>query len=167
MGFLKVLKQPVPNIENIWYVLIGTRYLMSIFIISFDLREHVLATSLEKRKTNFPRLYSWTSLYCHYGISNILLHHQNILPRNPEISVRWFLLKSVLKQKWARGWQGKRKQMGTILLRYQPSVTCNPRTVLKNTFDFTKIVNDWKWKRGTVSLCQIYFPIVIGATHKF
>ena len=116
-----------------------------IFIVSFDLCEHVLATSLEKWETNFPRLYS-----CHYGISNILLHHQNILPRNPEISVRWFLLKCVLKQMWAQGWQGKQKQMGTILLRYQPSVTCNPRTALKSTFDFTQIVNEWKWKRGTV-----------------
>ena len=58
MGFLKVLKQPVRNIENIWkYALKWTRYLISIFIVSFDLYEHVLATSLEKRKTNFPRLY--------------------------------------------------------------------------------------------------------------
>ena len=151
MGFLKVLKQPVRNIENIWkYALKWTRYLISIFILNFNLYEHVLATSLEKRKTNFPRLYSWSSLCCHYGISNILLHHQTFLPRNPEISVRWFLLKSVLKQMWAQGWQGKRKQMGSILLRYQPSVTCNSRTALKSTFDFTEIVNEWKWKRGTV-----------------
>ena len=42
------------------------------------------------------------------------------------------------------------KQMGTILLRYQPSVTCNSRTTLKSTFNFTEIVNEWKWKRGTV-----------------
>ena len=119
MGFLKVLKQPVRNIENIWkYVLKWTRYLISILIESFDLYEHVLATSLEKWKTNFPRLYSWSCLWCHYGISNILLHHQNVLPRNPEISVRWFLLKSVLKQTWEQGLQGKQNQMGTILLRY-------------------------------------------------
>ena len=124
--------------------------MISIFIVSFNLCEHVLSTSLEKRKTNFPRLYSWLSLCCHHGISNVLLHHQNFLPRNPEISVRWFLLKSVLKQMWAQGWQGKRKQMGSILLRYQPSVTCNSRTALKSTFDFTEIVNEWKWKRGTV-----------------
>ena len=97
MGFLKVLKQPV------WkYTLKWTRYLISIFIVSFDLYEHVLTTSLEKRKFNFPRLYSWSSLYCHYGISNILLHHPNFLPKNPDISVRWFLLKSVLKQMWAQ-----------------------------------------------------------------
>ena len=126
MGFLKVLKQPVQNIENIWkYALKWTRYLILIFIVSFDLYEHVLATPLEKRKTNFPPLYS-----CHYGISTILLHHQNFLPRNPEMSVRWFLLKSLLQQIWAQEWQDKRKQMETILLRYQPSVTCNPRKVL-------------------------------------
>ena len=83
------------------------------------------------------------------------------MPRNPEISLRWFLLKSVLKQMWAQGWQGKRKQMGTILLRYQPPVTCYSRTALKSNFDFTEIVSEWKWKRGTVSLCQIYFLIVI------
>ena len=106
--------------------------------------------TLEKRKANFPRLYSWSSLCCHYGTSNILLNHQTFLPRNPEISVRWFLLKFVLKQMWAQGWHGKRKQMGTILLRYQPSVRCKPRTTLKSTFDFTQIVNKWKWKRGTV-----------------
>ena len=40
--------------------------------------------------------------------------------------------------------------MGTILLRYQPSVSCDPRTALKSTFDFTEIVNEWKWKPGTV-----------------
>ena len=83
-------------------------------IVSFDLYEHVLATSLEKQKTNFPHLYSWSSLHCHYGISNILLHHQNVLPRNPEISVKWFLLKSVLKQMWAQGWQGKQKERRII-----------------------------------------------------
>ena len=129
-----------------------TRYLISISIVSFNLYEHVLTASLEKRKTNFPRLYSWSSLSCHYGIRNILLLHQNVLPRNPEIFVRWILLKSVPKQIWAQGWQGMRKQMGTILLRYQPSVTCNSITALKSTFDFTEIGNEWKWKRGTVSL---------------
>ena len=122
--------------------------MISILIVSFDLYEHVLATSLEKWKTDFHRLYSWSSLLCHYGISNILLHHQNILPRNPEIYVKWFLLKSVLKQMWAQGWQGKRKQMGSILLRYQPSVACNPRIALKSTFDFTEIANAWNWLRG-------------------
>ena len=115
--------------------------------LSFDLYERVLATSL--KQTNFRRLYSWSSLCCHYGISNIFLHHQT-LPRNPEISVRWLSLKSLLKQMSAQGWQGKRKQMGSILVRYQPSVTCNSRKALKSTFDFTEIVNEWKWKRGTV-----------------
>ena len=157
MGFLKVLKQPVPNIENIWkYALKWTGYLISIFIVSFDLCEHVLATSLEKRKTNFPRLYSWSSLCCNYGISNILLHHQTFFPRNPEISMRWFLLKSMLKQMWAQGWQSKRKQMGSILSRYQPSVMCNARKALKSTFDFTEIVKELKWKPGTVCHCVRY-----------
>ena len=138
MGFLKVLKKLVRNIENIWkYASKWTRYLISIFIGSFGLHGHVLATSLEKRKTNFPRLYSWSSLCYHHGISNILLHHQTFLPRNPELSVRWFLLKYVLKHMWPQGWQGKRKQMRSILLRYQPSVTRNSRTALKSTFDFT------------------------------
>ena len=134
MGFLKVLKHHVRNIENIWkYALKWRRHLISIFIVSFDLYEHVSPTSLEKRKTNFPRLYSWSSICCHYGISNILLRYQNFLPRNFEISVRWFLLKSPLKQMWAQGCQGKRKQMETILLRYQPSDTCNSRTALQST----------------------------------
>ena len=151
MGFLKVLKQPVQNIENIWkYDFKWTRYLIAIFIVSFDLYQYILATSLEKWKTNFPRMYFWSTLCCHYKISNILLNHQTFLTRNSEISVRWFLLKSMLKQKWAQGWQGKRKQMGSILLRYQPSVTCNSRTALKSTFDFTEIVNEWKWKWRTV-----------------
>ena len=61
MDFLKVLKQPVQNTENIWkYAFKWTRYfLISIFIVSFDLYKHVLATSLEKQKTNFPQLYFW------------------------------------------------------------------------------------------------------------
>ena len=157
MEFLKVLKQPVRNTEDIWkYALNWTRYLISIFIVSFDLYEHVLATSLEKWKTNFPRLYSWSSLCCHYGISNILLHHQTFLPRNPEISVGWFLLKSVLKQMWGQGWQGKRKQMGTILLRYRPSDTCNSTTTLKSTFDFTEIVNGSGSEKQCVIMSDSY-----------
>ena len=47
------------------------------------------------------------------------------------------------------GMTGKRKQMGSILLRYQPSVTRNPRAALKSTFGFTENVNEWKWKRET------------------
>ena len=40
------------SLENIWkYALKWTRYLISIFIVSFNLYEHVLATSFEKRKT--------------------------------------------------------------------------------------------------------------------
>ena len=111
MGFLKILKQAVRDIENIWkYTLRWTRYLISIFIASFNLYVHALATSLEKRKTNFPRLYSWSCLCCHYGICSIFLHHRTFLSRNTEISVRWFLLTSLLKQKWAQVCQGKRKQ---------------------------------------------------------
>ena len=45
-----------------------------------------------------------------------------------------------------KGWQGKRKQIETILLRYQSLVTCSPRAALKSSFDFTEIVNKWKWK---------------------
>ena len=70
MGFIKVLKQPVRNIENIWkYTLKWTRYLIFIIIVSFDLYEHILATPLEKRTTNFPHLCSWSRLCCHYIIS--------------------------------------------------------------------------------------------------
>ena len=51
MRFLKVLKQPVRNIENIWKLALKwTRYLISILIVNFDLYEYVLATSLEKEK---------------------------------------------------------------------------------------------------------------------
>ena len=67
MEFSKV---PVQNIENIWkYYLKWTRCLISIFIVSFDLYEYVFATSLGKRKTNIPHLYSGSSLFCHYGIT--------------------------------------------------------------------------------------------------
>ena len=127
--------------------------MISIFIVSFDLYEHVLAT-FEKRKINFPRLHSWSILCCHYEISNILQHHQTFLPIKP-----WNFYETVLKHMWAQGWQGKRKQLGSILLRYQPSITCNSKwntsdcnskAVLKSTFDFTEIVKEWKWKRGIV-----------------
>ena len=71
--------------------------MISIFVASFGLYEHVLATLLEKRKT--------ISLACILDqvysviIVDILLHHQNFSPRNHEISVKWFLLKSVLKHR--------------------------------------------------------------------
>ena len=100
VGLPWTFKQPVRNIESLWkYALKWTRYLISIFIVSFDQYEHVLVT-LEKQINNFPRLYSWSSLCCHYEISNLSLQHRNFLPRNPEISVWWFLLKSVLKQRY-------------------------------------------------------------------
>ena len=159
MGFSKVLKQPVRNIQNTWkYALKRTRCLIPIFIVSFGLYEHVWSSSLEKRKTNFHRLYSWSSLCCHYRISNILLHHQIFLPRNPEISVTWLLLKSMLKQMWAQGWRGKQKQMGSILLRYQPSVTCNSRTTLKSTLILLKLwTNGSGSKEQFVILSDLFF----------
>ena len=97
-GFLESILTTCTKYRKIWKNALNlTRYLISIFAESFDSYEHVLATSLEKRKTNFPRLYSSSNLYSHYGISNILLHDQNASPRNSEIFVRWFLLKSVLE----------------------------------------------------------------------
>ena len=87
-----------------------------------------------------------------------LLHHQTFLPRNPEISVRWFLLKPV----WAQGWQGKRKQIGSILLRYQPSVTCNFRTALKSTFDFTEM---WTNGSGSEEQC-VFMPDLFPNCHR-
>ena len=151
MGFLKVLKQPVPNIETIWYVLIGTRYLMSIFIISFDLREHVLATSLEKRKTNFPRLYSWSSLCCHYGISNILLHHQTFLPRNPEISVRWFY--------WNPCWNRCKHRDGRVSeSKWEPfywDINHQPRVILEQCWKILSIsLKLWTIGSGSEELCH-------------
>ena len=62
MGFFKVLKQPVRKKYRKYmkYALKRTRHLISIFIVNVDLYEHVLTTSLEKWKTYFPRLYSWS-----------------------------------------------------------------------------------------------------------
>ena len=54
---------------------------------------------------------------------------------------------------WVQEWQRKRKQMGNTLLRYQK---CNSRTALKSMEVEA---------RDSVSSCQIYFPIVIEATH--
>ena len=134
LGFLRVLKQPARNVERIWKnALKWTRYLISIFAESFDSYEHILATSLEKRKANFPRLYSWSSLYCHYGISNLSLHHQNVSPRNSEIYVRCFYWYRAETEIWTQQWQGQGKLMETMLLRYQPLVTSNSRTALKST----------------------------------
>ena len=151
MRFLKVLKQPVQNIENIWkYALKWTRYLISIFIVSFDLYEYVLATSLEKRKTNFPRLYSRSSLCLHYRISNILLHHQNFLPRNPDISMKWFYWNRCSNRCEHRDGRVRESKCEPFYwdINHQPRY--NPRTALRRPLDFTQIVNEWKWKRGTV-----------------
>ena len=63
-------------------------------------------------------------------------------------------------------WQGKGQQMETMLLRYQPLVTCYSRTALKSTFHFTEIANEWKWRQGTVfHINPIYFPVVLGTTY--
>ena len=119
MRFFKTFMKPVQNVKKAWkYALKRTRYLISVFTVSFNLYKHILTTLLQKWSTKFPCLYSWSSLCCRYGINSILLHCQNIFPRNPEISLRRFLLKFVVKQIPAQGWQAKQKQIGTILLRY-------------------------------------------------
>ena len=46
---------------------------------------------------------------------------------------------------WTQQLQGKGKRMETMLLRYQPLVTCNSRTALKSAFHSTEIANEWKW----------------------
>ena len=51
---------------------------------------------------------------------------------------------------WTQQWQGKGKQMETILLRYQPLVTYNSRTVGKSTFHSTEIANECKWRQRTI-----------------
>ena len=135
-------------------------------IIDFNLRCKFqsiwtcLGNIIRKTENKFPSpLFLILCLSSHYGISNILLHHKNFSPRNHEISVTWFLLKSLLKTEMqTQGCQDKRKQMETMLLRYQPSVTCNPRTALKSTLDFTEIVKEWKSKRGTVCHISDLFP---------
>ena len=56
--------------------------------------------------------------------------------------------------------------MGSILLRNKPSGTCNFNTALKSTFDFTEIERmEVEARNSVLLLCQIYFLIVIGATH--
>ena len=75
-------------------------------IIDFNLRCKFqsiwtcLGNIIRKTENKFPSpLFLILCLSSHYGISNILLHHKNFSPRNHEISVTWFLLKSVLKQR--------------------------------------------------------------------
>ena len=50
------------------------------------------------RKTE-NKFFSPVFLIKFMRISNIFFHHQNVSPKNHEISVTWFLLKSVLKQR--------------------------------------------------------------------
>ena len=47
---------------------------------------------------------------------------------------------------WTQQLQGKGKRTETMLLRYQPLVTCNSRTALKSAFHSTEIANEWKWR---------------------
>ena len=91
-------------------------------------------------------------------ISNIFFHHQNVSPKNHEISVTWYLLKSVMQQRCehrdARISENKWKPCYWHI-NHQSRVIQERRwkfSALK-TFDFTEIVNEWKWKRGTV--CHI------------
>lgn len=50
------------------YALKWKRYLISVCLEIFSLYEHVLATYLEKYKTNFPRLCFGAYVRCNYGI---------------------------------------------------------------------------------------------------
>ena len=134
LDFLKVLKQPARNVERIWKnALKWTRYLISRFAESFDPYEHILATSLEKRRTNFPRLYSWSSLYCHYGISNFRCITRTFHLETLKFMWDDFYWYRAETEIWTQQWQGKGKLMETMLLRYQPLVTTNSRTALKST----------------------------------
>ena len=64
---------------------------------------------------------------------------------------------------WTQRWQGKQKQMETMLLRYQPSVTCNSRTVQKKVFSILLKL----WTNGSVGekCVSDFFLIVIETKH--
>ena len=113
-----------------------------------------MPTQLQKRKTNFPDLYSWSSLCYHYGIRNLSLHHQNFLRRNTEIFAGWFLLISEQKQRYDHrdGRARKSKWKPCYLdIRHQARVIIERHW--NRTFDFTEIVNEREYRRGTV--CHI------------
>ena len=90
------------------------------------------STSVQKRKTNFHCLYSWSSLCCYYGMSSISLYHLNFPRRISDISVRWFLLIPVPKQIYEDSADSASKSKWK--LRYKPSVMRSLETVLKKYF---------------------------------
>ena len=151
MGFLKVLWK---------YALKWTRYLISIFIVSFNLYEHILVT-LEKRKTNFPQLYSWSSLFCHYGISCITK------PFCPE-TLR-YLWDGFC---WNPYWNRCEHRDGRVSKSKWEALDVNRQSHVISGQHWKVLSIYWncEWMevgtRNSVSLlCQIYFPIVIGVTH--
>lgn len=125
------------------------------------------STSVQKRKTNFHCLYSWSSLCCYYGMSSISLYHLNFPRRISDISVRWFLLIPVPKQIYedSAGSASKSKWK----LRYKPSVMRSLETVLKKYFRiYWNCKKKRKRTRGTACqiYCRTYFPIAMGITHR-
>ena len=156
MGFLKVLWK---------YALKWTRCLISIFIVSFNLYEHVLLTSLEKRKTNFPRLYSWSSLCCHNESAIFWCITKPFYPETLKFLWDGFY--------WNTCWNRCEHRNGRVSESKWEAFywDINHQSLLISGQRWKVLQFYWncQWMevqaRNSVSLCQIYFPIVIGATH--
>ena len=149
MGFLNVLKQVVRNIENIWkYALKWTRYLISIFIISFHLYEHVLATSYEKRETN--------SLGCMLG---------QVYAVTMKSAIFYCITKTVYPETvkflwdgfyWSLCWNRCEQRDGRVSESkwetFYWDINHQSRIIPEQRWSVLSIslnVNEWKWKRGT------------------
>lgn len=91
------------------------------YLISMFLRKILL----EKRKTNFPRLYLMACFFSHYGIIKNNDHNrQNLLRSIHRISMTWFLIISILEE------------------RCEPNIAFRKqKSYQKGTFDSTKIVS--------------------------
>ena len=132
-----------------------------IFIVSFDLYEHVLATSLEKRKTNF--------LAC------ILDQVYAVIM---ESAIFYCITKTFCPETLKCLWDGfywnpccnrfERRNGRISESKWKPfywDINHQSRVIPEKYFRFHSNCERMEVEAtNSVSLCQIYFPIVIGAT---
>ena len=142
------------------------RYLVLVVLEILSPYEHVLATLQEKQTGSVPPLYSWTYFCCNHGLSRkgLLLNRQNYLRRIWEVSLTCFFLLSLSKERsdddsWR--WSFPLGISSVNVTKY--AMRCNWAAIahetkqkalrMKDTFDFTKIVNNHGLMQGTV--CKI------------
>lgn len=122
------------------------------FLESFGQYEHILETLFETKKNNFHCFYSGTCFCCHH--ETLKNNDHSFLCRNRELSLIWFWLLSVLKERHKHNSSLRKQELCKRNISWQ---TRNLRKAPKGCIRF-----HWNCKRTEVeakkmSNCEIYF----------